>query len=63
MTRSFEKMNRPSVFQFEGVTQFLTEGNAAFELDIDGASALSAPSADLVRDSMFKADGASFCAG
>ena len=63
MTRSFEKMNRASVFQFEGVTQFLTEGNAAFELDIDGASALSGKSADLVRNSMFRADGTSFAQG
>ena len=63
MTRGFKKMNRASVFQFEGVTQFLTEGNATLDLDIDGASALSAPSAGLVRNSMFKADGASFCAG
>ena len=63
MTRGFKKMNRASVFQFEGVTQFLTEGDAALDLDIDDASALSAPSADLLRDSMFKADGASFSAG
>ena len=63
MTRGFKKMNRASVFQFEGVTQFLTEGDATLDLDIDGASALSAHSADLVRNSMFRADGASFCAG
>ena len=65
MTRGFKKMNRASVFQFEGVTHFLTEGDATLDLDIDidGASALSAHSADLVRDSMFRADGASFCAG
>ena len=63
MTRGFKKMNRASVFQFEGVTQFLTEGDATLDLDIDGASSLSAHSADLVRDSMFRADGASFCAG
>ena len=63
MTRGFKKMNRASVFQFEGVTQFLTEGDATLDLDIDGASALSAPSADLVRNSMFKADGASFAQG
>ena len=63
MTRGFKKMNRESVFQLKGVTQFLTEGDAALDLDIDGASALSAHSADLVRDSMFRADGASFCAG
>ena len=63
MTRGFKKMNRASVFQFEGVTQFLTEGDATLDLDIDGASALSAHSADLVRDSMFRADSASFCAG
>ena len=63
MTRGFKKMNRASVFQLKGVTQFLTEGDATLDLDIDGASALSAHSADLVRDSMFRADGASFCAG
>ena len=63
MTRGFKKMNRASVFQFEGVTQFLTEGNATLDLDIDGASALSAPSADLFKNSMFKADGASFTQG
>ena len=65
MTRSFKKMNRASVFKFEGVTQFLTEGDATpdLDIDIDGASALSAPSADLVSDSMFKADGASFAQG
>ena len=45
------------------MTQFLTEGDAALDLDIDGASALSAHSADLVRDPVFKADGTSFCAG
>lgn len=43
--------------------QSLTEGDATLDLDIDGASTLSAPSADLVRNSMFKADGASFAQG
>ena len=46
-----------------GVTQFLTEGDAALDLDIDGTSALSGNSADLLRNSMFRADGASFSAG
>ena len=41
----------------------MIESDAALDIDIDGASALSAPSADLVRDSMFKADGASFAQG
>ena len=63
MTRGFKKMNRASVFQFEGVTQFLTEGDATLDLDIDGASALSGKSADLVGDPVFKADGTSFAQG
>ena len=56
--------DQPSISISAGsVMQFLTESDAALDIEIDGASALSAHSADLVRNSMFKADGASFAQG
>ena len=42
----------------EGMAQFLTESDAA--LDINGTSVWSGNSAELARDELFKAEGASF---
>ena len=44
----------------EGMTQFLTESDAAIVIDINGASVWSGNSAELARDELFKAEGASF---
>ena len=44
----------------EGMTQFLTESDAALVIDINGASVWSGNSAELARDELFKAEGASF---
>ena len=44
----------------EGMAQFLTESDATLDIEINGASVWSGNSAELARDEMFKADGASF---
>jgi len=44
----------------EGMTQFLTESDAALDIDINGTTVWSGNSAELTRDEVFKADGASF---
>ena len=44
----------------EGMVQFLTESNAALDIDINGASVWSGNSTELARDELFKAEGASF---
>ena len=44
----------------EGMVQFLTESNAALDIDINGASVWSGNSTELARDEVFKAEGASF---
>ena len=44
----------------EGMVQFLTESDAALDIDINGASVWSGNSTELVRDEVFKAEGASF---
>ena len=44
----------------EGMTQFLTESDAALVIEINGVSVWSGDSTELVRDEMFKAEGASF---
>ena len=44
----------------EGMTQFLTESDAALVIEINGASVWSGNSAELARDELFKAEGASF---
>ena len=42
------------------MVQFLTESNAALDIDINGASVWSGNSTELARDELFKAEGASF---
>ena len=44
----------------EGIAQFLTESGEALNIDINGASVWSGNSAELARDEVFKANGASF---
>ena len=44
----------------EGMAQFLTESDAALDIDINGTSVWSGNSAELARDELFKAEGASF---
>ena len=44
----------------EGMTQFLTESDAVLVIEINGASVWSGNSAELARDELFKAEGASF---
>ena len=44
----------------EGMTQFLTESDSALDIEINGASVWSGNSAELARDELFKAEGASF---
>ena len=44
----------------EGMTQFLAESDAVLDIEINGASVWSGNSAELVRDEVFKAEGASF---
>ena len=44
----------------EGMAQFLTESDAALDIEINGASVWSGNSAELARDEVFKAEGASF---
>ena len=44
----------------EGMAQFLTESDAALVIEINGASVWSGNSAELARDELFKAEGASF---
>ena len=44
----------------EGMTQFLTESDAALDIDINGTTVWSGNSAELARDELFKAEGASF---
>ena len=44
----------------EGMAQFLTEIDAAIDIEINGASVWSGNSAELARDELFKAEGASF---
>ena len=43
-----------------GMAQFLTESDAPLDIDINGTTVWSGNSAELTRDEMFKADGASF---
>ena len=44
----------------EGMAQFLTESDAALVIEINGVSVWSGNSAELARDELFKAEGASF---
>ena len=44
----------------EGMAQFLTESDATLDIEINGALVWSGNSAELARNEMFKADGASF---
>ena len=44
----------------DGMAQFLTESDAALDIDINGTTVWSGNSAELTRDEVFKADGASF---
>lgn len=44
----------------DGMAQFLAESDTALDIDINGASVWSGNSAELARDEVFKAEGASF---
>ena len=44
----------------DGMAQFLTESYAPLDIDINGTTVWSGNSAELARDEVFKADGASF---
>ena len=44
----------------EGMTQFLTESDVALDIEINDTSVWSGNSAELARDELFKAEGASF---
>ena len=44
----------------DGMAQFLTESDAPLDIDINGTTVWSGNSAELTKDEVFKADGASF---
>ena len=44
----------------EGMAQFLTDSDAALDIEINGASVWTGNSAELARDEVFKAEGATF---
>ena len=44
----------------DGMAQFLTESDAALDIDINGTTVWSGNSAELTKNEVFKADGASF---